>query len=270
MERAYPMSTFALKLIAILVMLIDHVGATLISPATQPELYFVFRSIGRLAFPIFVFLIVEGFYHTKNVQKYMIRLGVFALISEIPFDLALYRPIHGTEFIDDFNSVFRNGFHSDSFAQLLDNLNQDQNVFFTLFLGLAMIYLMKQVEIRYEKQLLVSNLLDAAITIGFCLIAVFLKTDYSYAGILLFVACYLFRGSNILISLCLFVINASMCNFAGFAQTGNLLYVIQMLATFAIIPIAFYNGKKGKSAKYIFYIFYPAHLLILYFLSLII
>lgn len=264
------MSTFALKLFAILIMLIDHVGAILISPSAHPELYFILRSIGRLAFPIFVFLIVEGFYHTKNVQKYMIRLGMFALISEIPFDLALYRPLHGTEFIADLNAVYNNGFHSDNLAKLLNNLNSDQNVFFTLFLGLAMIYLMKQVELRFEKQLLVSNLLDAAITIGFCLVAVILKTDYSYAGILLFVACYLFRGSKILISLSLFVINATMCNFAWYAQTGNLLYVIQLLATFSMIPIALYNGKKGKSAKYIFYIFYPAHLLILYLLSLVI
>lgn len=264
------MSTFALKLFAIIVMLIDHIGAIFISSGGQPELYFACRAIGRLAFPIFVFLVVEGFFHTRDVKKYMIRLGMFAVISEIPFDLAFYRTLHGTDFVGDFEAAFSNGFHSIRFAHLLNNLNTHQNVFFTLFLGLALLYLMQQVEIKFKKQLLISNLLDAGLTIGFCLIALFLKTDYNFAGILMFVAFYLFRGSKLVISICLFIINASMSNFAGFTATGNIFYVIQMLATFAMIPIAFYNGKKGKNAKYIFYIFYPAHLLILYLISLFI
>ncbi len=263
------MSTFVLKLFAIIIMLIDHVGAIFISPATHPELYIVFRGIGRLAFPIFVFLIVEGFYHTRDVRKYMIRLGIFAIISEIPFDLAFYG-IHngGSNFITDFNSVFSKGFDIKVLENILTRLAGSQNVFFTLFLGLALIYLMSLVEVKFQNQLLVSNLLDAALTLVFCVIAKFMKCDYDIAGILLFVAFYLFRSSKLIMSICLFIICGTILSkFRAYSETGNFLYIISMLANFAMIPIAFYNGKKGKNAKYIFYIFYPAHLLLLFLIS---
>lgn len=222
------MSTFVLKIIAILTMLIDHIGAVLINSETDPQLWLVLRSIGRLAFPIFCFLIVEGFYHTKNVKKYLIRLGAFALISEVPFDL-----VHG--YVLEFTY---------------------QNVFFTLFLGLLLIHLMKQVEMKYKKEVLVSNVLDALLTFAFCAAAAFMRTDYSIQGILIIVAFYLFRGNKVLLTLGLLIVNGM---FGG-----------SILAAAAMIPIAFYNGEKGRSAKYLFYIFYPAHLLILYLIKVFI
>ncbi len=82
------MNSFHLKMIAIITMLIDHTAAVLIPSNTV--LWLVMRCIGRLAFPIFVFLLVEGFYHTRDVKKYLLRMGAFALLSEIPFDLAFY------------------------------------------------------------------------------------------------------------------------------------------------------------------------------------
>jgi hypothetical protein len=221
------MNSFTLKLIAIIAMLIDHIAAIFVSNDTI--LWLVMRSIGRLAFPIFVFLIVEGFHHTKDVKKYLIRLGTFALISEIPFDLAFFGKV--LEF-------------------------SHQNVFFTLFLGLSAITLMSMVEKKFQKQIFVSNLLEAVITIVFCALAILLKTDYHYAGILLIVAFYLFRGSKAIITLALLIVTITIL--------GNINY----LATLAIIPIAFYNGKKGKNIKYVFYIFYPAHLLILALLKM--
>jgi len=216
------MSSFNLKLIAIITMLIDHIAAIFVPSDTI--LWLVMRSIGRLAFPIFVFLIVEGFHHTKDIKKYLIRLGAFALISEIPFDLAFY-------------------------GKVLEGSHQ--NVFFTLFLGLLVITLISMVEKKFQKNIFVANLLSALLTLGFCAIALFLKTDYNFAGILLIVAFYLFRGSKALITLSLIIV------------TGTILQSINILATLAIIPIAFYNGQKGKNIKYIFYAFYPAHLLLL-------
>ena len=99
-------STFALKMIAIVFMLIDHMGAVLF-----PKIM-IFRIVGRIVLPIFAFTLVEGFIHTKDVRKYIMRVGTFALLSEIPFDLALSGKI--LEF-------------------------GHQNVFFTLLLGLVML-----------------------------------------------------------------------------------------------------------------------------------
>ena len=76
------LNSFQLKCIAVLTMIIDHTGAVLF-PGDL-----VFRYIGRISFPVFCFLLVEGFSHTRDMRKYMLRLGVFAVISEIPYDLA--------------------------------------------------------------------------------------------------------------------------------------------------------------------------------------
>src|SRR6056297_2543004 len=101
------MTSFHLKLIAITTMLIDHIGAVLF-----PEII-VFRIIGRLAFPLFAFLLTEGYRHTSNLKSYLIRLGVFALISQYPFWEAF-------------------------------GYDAGLNIFFTLTLGLIAIYLFEK------------------------------------------------------------------------------------------------------------------------------
>ena len=116
-----------LKLIAVVSMLCDHAAIRLLAYGLIPALYaageeaaaerwnqvfWILRSVGRMAFPIYVFLLTEGFCHTRNRRRYALRLGVFALISEIPFDLLVYGKIWDT--------------HS-------------QNVFFTLFLAVLML-----------------------------------------------------------------------------------------------------------------------------------
>lgn len=252
------MSTFVLKLIAIISMLIDHIGAILLYDMPIPNL--ISRCIGRLAFPIFVFLIVEGFYHTSDVKKYLSRLGIFALISEIPFDLAFYRTYFGSDILEDMKLAFSGGDYSFT-EDFLGRLLSYQNVFFTLFLGLLAIYIMSLIEKKYHKQLLLSNVLDALVTIAFCVASVFLHTDYGMSGILLIVAFFLFRGSKILLTIALLIVTGTLFR----DPNGNI--TIEVLATLAMVPLAFYNGKKGKSFKYFFYIFYPAHILILFLLS---
>ncbi len=221
------MNSFYLKLIAIITMLIDHTAAVLIPSDTM--LWLVMRCIGRLSFPIFVFLLVEGFYHTRDVQKYMLRMGAFALISEIPFDLAFYGKT--LEF-------------------------SHQNIFFTLFMGLLCLVLIKEAEKRYQKNLFAINVWNAVITLGISLAAIVLRTDYNFAGILLIVAFYLFRGSRLMCTLTLLLVSAFLI--------GG----IQVVAVLAIVPIFFYNGQRGKSIKYVFYIFYPVHLLLLALLNI--
>lgn len=225
------MNACTLKLIAMIIMLIDHIGAILVP--RNAELYLFFRLIGRLAFPIFCFLLVEGFHYTRNVKKYLMRLGIFAFISELPFDLA-----------------FSDNVPYDFFLQ--------QNIFFTLFLGLLVINLMSIAEKKFKKNTMITGLLYCIIVIIGCALAILLHTDYSFMGILLIVAFYLFRGNKILIALSLFLVT----NFTSFNLEG--------FATLSILFILLYNGEKGPQGnKYFFYVFYPAHIFLLYLLSLL-
>lgn len=250
------MSTFTLKVVAIVTMLIDHL--TIVISPSNDWVYLAGRLIGRMAFPIFVFLLVEGFYNTSNVKKYLTRLGIFALISEIPFDLAFYNAKYseagevGGSIKADLSNMFSDG---QVFDLVIRRFISYQNVFFTLFLGLLAIWLMSMIEKKYHKNMLYVNILNAVVTLGFSILAAILQTDYGYKGILLIVAFYLFRGSKLLLLISTFILS------------GN---VVQAFSALAIIPIAFYNGKKGKSIKYFFYVFYPAHIFILFLLQLII
>lgn len=225
------MTSFALKMIAIITMLIDHIGAVLIP--YDNRWYMLFRGIGRLSFPIFCFLIVEGFNHTKNVKNYLIRLGVFAFVSEIPFDLAFYHKMFSW---------------------------QHQNVFFTLFLGLLLITLMNKVDQKFKDNIMMSSILKIILTIGICLIAFFMKTDYDFSGILIIAAFYIFRSNKVYMAFSLLFIMLYILGEKG----QNFIY---FYAVFSMIFISFYNGKKGKDIKLIFYIFYPAHLFILYLID---
>lgn len=224
-----------LKIIAIITMLIDHVGFGIVwrlpSIESSSIIYVAMRRIGRLAFPIFIFLLIEGFGHTRSKLKYALRMLIFCFISEIPFDLAFW-------------------------GNILEI--QHQNVYFTLFIGLLVIWGMDEV----QKQFLVDEdsskklvyLYDALIVIAGGGVATSLCTDYSYIGILAIVVMYLFRKNRVLQALLgctvLTVLNP------------------EEFTCFAIVPlIAMYNGKRGIGLKYLFYIFYPAHLFIIYLIA---
>jgi len=233
-----------LKIIAVITMLIDHIGAVIIENGilksqdpllmqtilATPEgvkwraIDLVLRTIGRISFPIFCFLLVEGFLHTKDVRKYGIRLLAFALISEIPFDLAV------------FNSWFHPGY---------------QNVFFTLFIGLWVLEWYQKAMGDPLRQFL-------AIGVG-CGVSILLRSDYNLDGIVLILIIYIFRNNKrlqtIFAGIMAALISAS-CFGAGI---------------FAFWPIHLYNGKKGeRNLKYLFYVFYPLHLVLLYIVRLLI
>lgn len=223
------MSVFALKILAILAMSLDHIAAVFLSPINMP--YLLMRGFGRIAFPIFCFLIVEGYYHTRDVKKYMIRLAGFALVSEIPFDLCFYqKPFYW----------------------------QHQNVFFTLALGLITIYAIDEIKKRFSTSYIKALVLQFAVIILAMTTAWFLSTDYSMLGILIIIAFYVGRGNIIQIAISICIVTLYL---------GN---TFQLYSLLALIPIYLYNGKKGPSMRYVFYVFYPAHMLILYvMLSLI-
>lgn len=209
-----------LKIIAVITMFIDHVGAILL-----PD-YMVLRLIGRIAFPIFCFLLTEGFLHTRNVKNYALRLGLFALLSEIPFDLAFH------------NQIFDFGY---------------QNVFFTLFIGLLAIIGLHTANKRLAEKKLLLILTNFVIILAGMLLAYLLKTDYSYMGVLIIILIYEnelhFNKAAAIFSACV----------------GLTCMTTLELTSFISVPlIYFYNGKRGLSLKYFFYAFYPVHLLLLY------
>lgn len=237
--RRYGLSGNTLKLLAMIIMIIDHVGAVLL-----PQ-YRILRYIGRLSFPIYCFLITEGVVHTHNIYRYGVRLLAFAFISEIPFDLA----IHG---------------------QLLEF--SDQNVFFTLFIGMAVVQLTRILDT--SKGL-------AALMLGMGL-ALLLKTDYSAYGIIMIYCFYVFREKPFWM-----LISAGITNYImGIGGTGS-----QKYAVLAMLPIFLYSGRKTYRDKeteedsngcisenmkktagqimlqYGFYAVYPIHLLILFFIK---
>ncbi len=249
------MTTFILKLIAIISMTIDHAGLTIglkyvnghyyLSGLIPLETYNILRAIGRIAFPIYCYLIVEGYYHTKNVMKYMLRLLIFALISQVPFSLATFKS-------------------ATNFSTL--------NVYFTLFLGLVCVYLADIAKKQYylSKEYLIPNaeLYLVGIPIAIILImilAIFMHTDYDAFGILLILMFYFFRTDvtkpitdryNALKFIWLFI------------SMAVAIYVFvkpsELYALIAMLPIALHNRKKGPSMKYVFYAYYPVHLLVLY------
>lgn len=215
------MSRFQLKVLAIITMLIDHTGAIFFPQVT------LFRIIGRLAFPLFCFFIAEGAVYTSNLKKYLWRLFAFALLSEIPYDLAFK-------------------------GQLFDP--QSQNVFFTLFLGLAAVSACRLY--FYERP--VAVLLFAC---GCAFLAEWLRTDYGGFGVLLILLFYCARQYKTRGAVTFALLNT------GFSLITA---PVQLYAAAAVIPIALYNGKKGKSGfRYFFYAFYPVHLLLLYLIHTI-
>ncbi|MCR4907493.1 MAG: conjugal transfer protein TraX [Lachnospiraceae bacterium] len=206
------MNAFTLKLIACVSMLIDHIGDILF----PGERYL--RHIGRLAFPIYAFLLTEGFFHSRNLKRYAMRLFGFALISELPFDLAFYGEL--------------------SFKH--------QNVYFTLFLGLVLLVLLKED----------SNPVRELCYIGLiCLIAQEIHCDYRYPGILMILFFAYYREIPFMEAL-----SISICNM-HFKST------IQRTGILALFPVFLYNGKRGPDIKYAFYLYYPMHLLALYFVK---
>lgn len=234
MESMKKINANIIKMIAIITMFIDHLGATLVWEymlTLQGEarvewytVYMVMRKIGRLAFPIYCFFIVEGLEHTRSVKKYITRLLIFAVISEIPFDYA-------------FQNKLTLGY---------------QNVFFTLTIGLICIWGVREVEERITdniKQIIFKTLIIAA---GIFL-ANLLNTDYGGFGVLMIAILYLFQKNRLI--QCIF-------GAAGFSW--------EVTAPISFLLLYFYNGEKGKNInKYFFYAFYPVHLAVLALVKII-
>ena len=238
-QHRFHISSAVLHILAMALMLCDHLWATVI-PGNE-----WLTCIGRIAFPIFAFLLVEGYFHTRNLKNYVLRLLFFAVISEIPFNLMYSSSV-----------VFP--FH--------------QNVIWTLLIGLWMIHLNEKARSTGKTSVRIWGTVGTillGIVLGFVTFA-----DYNAAGVLTILLFYFFRGRN---WWCCAGQLAGMY-YLNFQMLRGLVYEIplagrilvfpqQGLAILALILIWLYRGQKGYSAKWfqqLCYWFYPAHMILLW------
>lgn len=202
---------------------------------------FDLQSVGTIAFPLFCFLLAEGFRYTRDKKRYIGLMFIFALISEIPFDIGFFSEYSQMEGTFPFYLKY-------------------QNVFFTLFLGLLTLVCLERLscksEIRTEK--IKSVILQVICVAVLALVAELIRCDYGMQGILYIAAFYVCRNHRIY-QVLLFLL-------AYMGATGNQPPLCTLLACLIIL---LYNGKRGKlKLKYFFYAFYPAHILVLYLIQI--
>ena len=223
-------SSLDLKLIAFLSMVIDHTAASLpfFAAPERTWLYTLMRGIGRLAFPLFAFLLAVGATRTRDMKKYLLRLGFFALLCEVPFDMMAF----GTYWYPS-----------------------HQNIFFTLFFALLAIDLYRKAQARWEGQLL--QLLGPLAVIAAVAAGHFLRFDYGADGVILIFGLYMWRTDMKQVKMYPFYLMLLM----GAIWWGD---PLQLLALLAFFPMLYYNGKLGKKIpRYLFYWGYLIHVLIL-------
>ena len=295
------MTAFLIKLLACLSMLIDHTnnvfgdfGWAILPPGWSR----VMTCIGRVAFPLFAYMIVNGYVHTKNKRKYFTNMLLFAAISQIPFTLTHYivnlMPIEQSESMGIFMQpwlsnplifvvipIITIGIYTYTIwfkkkdASLLWlvvafvfpslyiksvgiwwTVGESLNVFYTLALGIAALYIIQTASERGKDFNWVKWAMLIVAYAG-ALLYVGMNADYGLIGIALIVALYLSRKHK--------MIQAIIIVAWAFTLYGIIIFNIRnaISSCLAIPLILLYNGKKGYSMKYAFYAFYPVHLLVL-------
>lgn len=233
------MTSFLLKMIGIFTMFCDHTGDAIIGH------YSFLNLIGRIAFPLFAFQLTQSYVHTKNLKKFMFRLLLFALISQVPFTLFL------TTFTNDIYYII-NVFSLPIRLYYL-------NIGFTMLLSVLAIFALDNIK---------SKVLSLIICFLMVILAQVLNVDYGAFGVLLILIFYIFRERKLLMNISSITLIFSYY-FIRFLEVPNIssiayYFPLALFTCFALIFINFYNRKQGPKVKYLFYAFYPAHLLLLY------
>lgn len=241
-----------LKLLACVTMLIDHIGYVLVYPLYQQIglvggnpgaartiylFYLLLRCIGRLSFPIFAFLLVEGFHRTRNRKKYALRLVIGALLAEIPFNLV----VSGSP-------IWR----------------YKQSIMFMLLLGFCALIAMERCKKLAWKPV---------VMLPFAVLGYLLKTDYGWGGVVLIALFELSRYAfnRNLIRFCGMLVLFHYIPSSAL-RFGNFSIPMQALGALSTLFIAAYDGRKvtsSKAVQWAFYLFYPVHLLALYLISIV-
>ncbi len=232
-------SSFNLHIIAMFLMLLDHMWETII-PGQQWMTW-----LGRLSFPIFAFLIVKGYFHTKNFKKYISRLFIFALLSEIPFNLLVFStPIFPFQ----------------------------QNVLWTFIYSLLTMRLLDKIKGKYPLVLEIGA--NCFIVFIFYMLGTITFSDYGGHGVLTVLVFYFFKDNKLAQLICMFVIHGYLMSGLNiqFELFNTMIEFPQQAFAVLSLPIIWsYNNKQGPHNKYIqffYYAFYPLHMLILGLMSI--
>ena len=237
-SKNFELTAAVLHIIAMTLMLMDHLWATLL-PAKE-----WLTCAGRVAFPIFAFMAVEGYFHTRSFKKYILRMLLFAVLSEIPFDLMYggtwFYPVH-------------------------------QNVLWTFLLSLLGVWLMEQV--RKKGKTWMYLLVCVLVVLAGLVLGTLCMVDYYGAGVLTVFVFYFLHGRK----WWCFLGQLAALYWLNVELLGGLMYPVQLfgmefelcqqgLALLALIPIWLYRGRQGYRSKpfqYLCYAFYPVHMLLL-------
>ena len=234
MNRKLSMS--ALKIIACISMLIDHLTYNF---ATFEEgdslgygIYLFGRCLGRPAFIIFAFALTEALFYTRSRGRYLVRLSILAVLSEPCFDFMIFGKKMGDAFL------------------------LRQNVLFLFIIAFAAIWGMEYLKEKYFVSLKYAYYFYSVLIIIMSgILVIFLGTDYGITGLLCIYVFYFTRGNNryTVVGMILWSVVAL---FEGLD--------IEWFGLIALWPIlGMYNGEKGRNLKAFFYIFYPVHMLLL-------
>lgn len=254
------LTSYKIKLAAIIIMTLDHIGAILgqsglsiLIPPLPSEIAGAiaawFRVVGRMAFPLFAFFIVEGILHTRNVRRYLARLFIFAVISE-PF------------YYFGFTNEASVGGFFDSLARL-----NFTNVFFTLAISASALALFRYIDGVIPKY---APILDLLVSLAALYIAEYIDCDYGALGALLVIGLYFAarRGRQAAV-VCVWAVLTYILRQAyygsgfewSYISFGSLMYTLS--AALSSVLVLLYNGQRGRTMKWFFYIYYPAHILVL-------
>jgi hypothetical protein len=248
-----------LKVIACISMLIDHITAGIMLPVVRAGLYpdtiefdtintiyKILRGVGRTAFPIFCFLLVEGFVHTKNRLRYALSLLIFGIISEPFFDICFY----ARKEVFNLNPIEVISANKEAFSAHC-------NVYFTLLIGLIVMWGI-ELSVSFVKRnnlsIMIAYLFSAIVAGAGIYLAEVVHTDYHGYGVALIAILYVFR------------------NFTPVDIIAGYLFISNMGTEYFAFPgfilMYFYNKKRGRrlgNLKYLFYVFYPVHIMAIIF-----
>ena len=231
-------SANVIKYIAVIAMLIDHIAWCFVD--TNSALGFVMHLIGRMTAPIMTYFIVEGYHYTRNVNRYLLRLAIFAAVSWIPFLFMEFGTFLPFTFVD---------------GELY--FNPEQGVIYTFFLTLLALKTVHSESLKKPAKVV--------LVIGLCLLSTI--GDWFFFPIIWALQFDKYRGNFKNQAFAFAVSSLVLMTFmVAFMTDGFFRNSFQYGVLLALIPLYFYNGEKGKGgrfSKWFFYVFYPAHLLIL-------